>query len=93
MSWTSQHSFMKLCLLLSAPTILADSVLTLLSSTPYAAWLPHAELPGPENNHSRGPHHQEALESGWRNQSLAITPQAQLAGPCHSWGDHPNHPC
>lgn len=74
MSGVSRHSFMKLCPLLSASTILADIVLTSPSSPPHAALLSHAEPPSPENSHRRGPYHQEALEAGWRNQSLAITP-------------------
>lgn len=81
MSWASQHSFTKLCLLLSAPTILADIVLSLPSSPPCVAFLSHTEPPGPENSHSRGPYHQEVLESGWRNQSLTITPNLSWLSP------------
>lgn len=80
LSWASQHSFMNLCLLLSAPTILADIFLSLPSSPPHAALLLHAECPGPENSHSRDPYHQEALEVGQRNQSLAITPSLSWLG-------------
>lgn len=80
MSWASQHSFMKLCLLLSAPTILADIVLSSPSSPPHTALLSYAEPPEPENSHSGGSYHQEALEPGQTNQSLAITPNLSWLG-------------
>ena len=87
MSWASQPSSAKLCLPLPTPIILATVALSSPSPLPRVAVLTHEEPPGPKNGGMGGPYHQEALESGWRNWSLAITPNFTWPSPAA------HHPC